>query len=321
MSIKRWGKKLLPILTFFFFGLVAWLLYHSLAQIEWDRVQHALWNVSWQVLAAAAGMVMVNYAILASYDYLALRHLKVPLMPYPKVFLSAFICYALTLNVGAFVGGLGFRYRIYSGWKVARSKIPLIIFFSTLTNWLGYTFLLGIVFITRTGTMDELLPIPPLLIQALGVIACLAVLTYIVFCAKQSVIRVKNHKFHLPRPKTALLQLLLSCCQWTLLAAIIQYLLISLNAQVEYSQVLVTLLFAAIAGVITHIPAGLGVIETVFLRMQLDVHKSDLFVALICYRAVYYILPLLLAIPSYFSLEIYQKKNRTSLKAHQILGH
>jgi glycosyltransferase 2 family protein len=321
MNIKKTVKPLMPVITIIFFGLVAWLLYESLATIEWAEVELALRKVSWKILLPAAALVGINYSILASYDFLAMKHLHIPAMPYPKVFISAFICYALTLNIGAFVGGLGFRFRIYSGWQVPKKKIPKIIFFSTLTNWLGYVLLLGIVFIIRSESLQQLLPLSGTVISTLGWISCLGVAGYLYLCATHRAFKYQKHKFQLPHLPVALLQLFLASIQWTLLAGIIYYLLFSMGARVEYPQVLVTLLFASIAGVITHIPAGLGVLETVFLRMQLDVAQADLFVALISFRAVYYILPLVIALPSYFSLEVYQKKKHTRLKAQQLLSH
>jgi uncharacterized membrane protein YbhN (UPF0104 family) len=77
-----------------------------------------------------------------------------------------------------------------------------------------------------------------------------------------------------------------------------------LRGHIDYGSVLGTLLVAAVAGVITHIPAGLGVLEAVFVALlgsRLDTHT--LLAALLAYRALYYLVPLLLATGVYFSLE------------------
>lgn len=67
-------------------------------------------------------------------------------------------------------------------------------------------------------------------------------------------------------------------------------------------------MIASVAGVLTHVPAGLGVLEAVFLRMNFEISSSLILVALLSYRFVYYLLPLFIAIPSYLSLEYFQKK-------------
>ena len=52
----------------------------------------------------------------------------------------------------------------------------------------------------------------------------------------------------------------------------------------------------AIAGVITHVPAGLGVLEAVFIALlSHQLGRNELLAALILYRFLYYLAPLLLA--------------------------
>ena len=63
-------------------------------------------------------------------------------------------------------------------------------------------------------------------------------------------------------------------------------------------------MISAIAGVVTHIPAGLGVLEAIFLAMlQHQMPASALLAALIGYRALYFLLPLLVACALYLLLE------------------
>ena len=65
-----------------------------------------------------------------------------------------------------------------------------------------------------------------------------------------------------------------------------------------------SLLLAAIAGVLTHVPAGLGVLEAVFIAtVGMQVRQAELLAALLAYRAVYYLVPLLWAVPGYVSME------------------
>ena len=53
---------------------------------------------------------------------------------------------------------------------------------------------------------------------------------------------------------------------------------------------------AAVAGVITHVPAGLGVLEAVFVTMLSSrLPAAQLLAGLLAYRAVYYLLPLAVA--------------------------
>jgi uncharacterized membrane protein YbhN (UPF0104 family) len=60
------------------------------------------------------------------------------------------------------------------------------------------------------------------------------------------------------------------------------------------------MLLAAVAGVVTHVPANLGVLEAVVMATlggRLPAH--ELLAAMLAYRAAYYLLPLALALPAY----------------------
>ena len=69
--------------------------------------------------------------------------------------------------------------------------------------------------------------------------------------------------------------------------------------------VLGVLLVSSIAGVIVHIPAGIGVLEAVFIAMLSgeEISRGAIIAALLAYRALYYFLPLLLATIGYLILE------------------
>jgi len=86
---------------------------------------------------------------------------------------------------------------------------------------------------------------------------------------------------------------------------------ILLQGKVDYAMVLGVLLLAAVAGVVTHVPAGLGVIEAVFI-VSLgggDISNAQLLAALLAYRAVYYLLPLVLALVAYAYTEAKPRDN------------
>jgi uncharacterized membrane protein YbhN (UPF0104 family) len=62
---------------------------------------------------------------------------------------------------------------------------------------------------------------------------------------------------------------------------------------------------AAVAGLLTHIPAGLGVLEAVVLTLLSDVVTTPvLLAALLAYRAIYYLVPFALAATLYLVLEV-----------------
>ena len=120
---------------------------------------------------------------------------------------------------------------------------------------------------------------------------------------------IKGQRLVLPSFKFALLQLAISGANWMVMGAIIWLLL---GQDVNYFFVLGVLLVSSIAGVIVHIPAGIGVLEAVFIALLAGEHVSNgtIIAALLAYRMLYFIAPLLLAIVCYLGLESRAKKMR-----------
>lgn len=308
-------KKILPYLTLVFFIVVAYFFIQSVSSINWSEVRTSLSKFSFFIIMPGLALAALDYFILANYDYLGFRYFKNDKIKYHQVLISAMTCYIFTLNLGAMVGGVGFRFRIYSGWGIAKKFIPKIVVFATLTNWSGHALLLSTFFCFKSQEINDLLGVPIWLLKTLGIFQFASVLTYFILCFKSYAITFKGTTFTFPRISMAFLQFFLSCFQWVLLSFIIYILIHSMGHDVALERIVFTSLLSSIAGVITHIPGGLGVLETIFLKVELGVPKSDILGALIVYRVIYYFIPLLLALPSYLWLEYHQKKNSKSSSA------
>jgi uncharacterized membrane protein YbhN (UPF0104 family) len=73
------------------------------------------------------------------------------------------------------------------------------------------------------------------------------------------------------------------------------------------------LLVGAIVGVFAHVPAGLGVFEFIFVALLSHrVPEARLLAALLGYRAIYYIVPTLIAGAMYLAFELKAKRKSTS---------
>lgn len=141
--------------------------------------------------------------------------------------------------------------------------------------------------------------------RALGALMVLLAAAYVVACfflhGRHWV--VKGRRLELPSAQLALVQLGLSAANWAVMGCAM-YLL--LGQKVPYATVLGVLLAASIVGVVTPIPAGLGVIEAVYLALLSGtVRQGTLMGAVLAYRALYYLLPLAGGIVLYLLLERY----------------
>lgn len=299
-----WAKR---ILGFAFMALVVGLLVKYARTIDWGEVRQSVAETPRDVLLKAALLCAASHLLMSCFDLLG-RYYTRHRLPVPKVMQVNFTSYAFNLNFGSLVGGVAFRYRLYSRLGLRYAVITQVLTLSMLTNWLGYLLLAGIVFTVSPLELPPHWKMDSEGLQLLGVVLLGVALAYLLACgwSRRRRWHVRGHELVLPRSRMALVQLAMSSANWTIMALAIYVLL---QGKVAYSQVLAVLLIAAVAGVITHVPAGLGVLEAVFIALlSHKVPEAQLLGALLGYRALYYIAPLLVAAVLYLSLEVRSRK-------------
>ncbi len=302
-----WAKRLGTLL---FFGLVAWLLVRQAGTIDWDEVLQALLAMPRSVLAGAAGLALLTYAVYSTFDLVGrycIRHG----LPVRRVVGVTLISYAFNLNLGSLVGGVAFRYRLYARLGLRPEQTTKVLALSMLTNWIGYCLLAGIVFWTWPPALPPQWKIDSSGLRWLGAGLVAVALAYLLACVvrRGRELVVRGRRLPLPTWPVALVQLALGCAHWSLNAGILYVLL---QGRLDYPAVLATLLVGAVAGVIAHVPAGLGVLETVFVALlSHQAPAGVLLAALFGYRVVYYLVPLAVATVAYFATELRSRRRRS----------
>lgn len=297
-----------------FLAVVAMLLVRYARAIQWDRVFASLADYRASELLLAAALAATSYLFYCSYDLTARRYTQHGLRT-PRVMAVAFVSYVMSLNLGALIGGGGFRLRLYSHAGLTPARIVRVAAFSIFTNWLGYAVLAGLILVTGVLRIPPEWPVAPWLLRAIGGVLVLLAIAYWVGCGlfHGRHLRLRGRVFHLPTLRMALLQTALACGNWIVIAGIIHVLM---DGRIAYPEVLGVLLLSGIAAALVHVPAGIGVLEAVFIAMlDTQMPRFEILAALLAYRAVYYIAPLLLALPMYFSLEAHHRIHRPRPRA------
>ncbi|ANR78120.1 lysylphosphatidylglycerol synthase domain-containing protein [Kosakonia sacchari] len=308
-SHPRW-RLAKRILTVLFFVAVAVLLVLYAQKVNWDDVWKVIRDYNRTALLSAVALVVVSYLLYGCYDLLGRAYCGHKLAK-RQVMLVSFICYAFNLTLSTWVGGIGMRYRLYSRLGLPGSTITRIFSLSITTNWLGYILLGGVIFTFGVVQIPAHWYIDDTTLRIVGVVLLLVIAVYLWGCAfaKRRHLTIKGHKLVLPSWKFAVAQLAISSANWIAMGAIIWLLM---GMQADFFFVLGVLLVSSIAGVIVHIPAGIGVLEAVFIALLASEHVSQgmIIAALLAYRVLYYFLPLLLALVCYLLLESRAKKLR-----------
>ena len=303
LAVRPWWPWAKRGLTTAFLLFVAWLLIHQAREIEWTKVLEAAKKYPAGTLAIGALFAALSHLLYSTYDLFGKRQTGHDI-PAPRVMLTTFISYAFNLNFGSLIGGIAFRYRLYDRLGLPMKTTTEVVGMSILTNWLGYALVAGCLFVALPFEVPEDWPVGGAVIRSLGVVMVLIALGYVAACAfaKRRTWTLRRHTLNLPSGRFALLQLGVSATSWMVMGVVMFTLL--REYEVSYPATLAVLLSAAVAGVVTYVPAGLGVLEAVYIALlSHTVPKTDLLAAVLAYRGMYYWAPLALAIVLYLLME------------------
>lgn len=307
---QTWGKRLF---TGVFLVLIPVLLYLLARNLDWNEVRHSLLAYKPGTLLIGLALAQCSYLVFASYDLLA-RAYTGHTLPARQVLPVAFVCYAFNLNFTTWVGGVALRYRLYGRLGLDTATITRILTLGLLTNWTGYMLLAGTVFALRLVELPSDWAVGAAGLQLIGVLLLAIAAGYVLACgfAKKRTWRWRAHEITLPSLRLALCQIALGASNWALMALLIFWLL---PGEAFYPSILGIFLISCVAGVVAHIPAGLGVLEAVFLALlHGQIGQGTLVAALLGYRSLYYLIPLLLALVTYLVLEKRAKAMRQRSK-------
>jgi phosphatidylglycerol lysyltransferase len=285
-----WGG---PILGLLIFSLAIWVLHRELAAYRFQDIIQQVHAIPAGRAAMALLLTAAAYGVMTLYDLLALRYLKQSLS-YAKIALAAFVGASFSNNIGlSMLAGASVRYRLYANWGLSTFEITKVVFFCTLTIWLGFFSLGSVVFILEPLTLPAQLHLPVISIRLIGLLMGLPVIAYLaVGVMLKTPLRLRDWEFEVPTRQTGLLQLLVGAADWLLAGCVLAALLPPVDG-LPLPLVLGMYLLAQLVGLASQVPGGLGVFETAFLLLIGDcVPTENVLGALFAFRITYYLLPL-----------------------------
>lgn len=311
---ERLAAALGPLLGLLLFALAIGILHHELAAYHTGDVLEHLGAIPRSRIACALGLTLLGYLALTGYDALAFRWIRSPLR-YPRIAFASFIAYVFSHNVGlSFFGGSAVRYRMFTSWGVAPGDLARAITFNVVTFWLGYLFVGGLALtldpIALPGTWHPFIATSrPLGILFLGVLGSYALSTL----RRERRVRLRGFEVELPGPGMTLAQLAVSSIDWLLAAAVFHVLLPEVPG-LSFERLLGIFLLAQVVGLVSHVPAGLGVFETLMVLLLAPWLPGDAVLGTaLAYRVVYYLIPMGLAVALFAGWEALGRREAVRL--------
>lgn len=283
------------------------VIHNELKEYKIHDIISELGHLSPQTIIFAILLTILNYAIMTGYDFLAFRYIHHPIA-YRKIALASFISYAFSNNMGFIMfSGAPLRYRLYTLWGLSAGEIASVVVFCSLSLWLGFLALGGIVFLAKPFTVPAGVSVHIVPVQEIGFLFLAIVSWYLVFNVfKKKPVRIGGWNLPVIPFRLSVFQIMVSAMDWALSAAIL-YVLIPAGAAISYPSFVGIFMLAQITGLISNIPGGLGVFESaMILFLSPYSQTSAILGSLLAYRGIYYLLPLLASSLTLGLLEIFR---------------
>jgi len=289
-------KMVAPVLlAFALFAGGTYALYRLLEPVNMRDVIAQARAVPTGELLAAFAATFAGYLALIGYDWSALRYLgrKIPLR---VIMVGGFLGYSFgnTIGVSAVSGG-AVRFRIYSAFGLNAFEIAAISTFVSLAFGIGIVIIgMGALALHPYALGNMISWSPDIVRIAAAAIAfgLLAVMTWVAVSGKS--LRIRS--FEIPAPSVGILygQLLFTLVD-TSMAALTLYVLLPDSAP-DFITFLAIFAAAAMLGVLSHVPGGVGVFESVIIAsLPAEVPIEHVAAALLLYRMIFYLVPFALA--------------------------
>lgn len=304
-------SRLKPLFSLLFFALALWLLHRELRDFHYRDVRRFLHDLPAGRLLLALVLTAASYLTLTGYDALSMRYIG-KRVAYWKIALASFTGYAFSNTLGLpLFTGTPLRARFYSGWGLTGLDITRIVLFSYVTFWLGFFGLSGAAFLREPIAIPGLLHLPLASVRPFGFLFLGLVAAYLLVCfLRRRPLTLKGMELDVPRPPLAFAQLAVASLDWSLAGAVL-FSLLSPSWHITFLHFLGVFLFAQVAGLLSHVPGGLGVFETLMvLLLPPEIPRPQLLAVMVAFRGIYYFLPLLIAAVSLSLHEVVRRREQ-----------
>ncbi|MDB4949931.1 MAG: putative rane protein [Gemmatimonadetes bacterium] len=294
-----------------------WLLHRQLAHYDFREVKAAVVGIPHHRLVLALALTVVSYALLPGYDFTALAYVKKKL-PWHRVELAGFLAYGISQTLGfPLVTGSGIRYRLWSSWGLSTAEIAEAIAFANATHTVCAGAVIGTALLLEPRYAVELLKLPAGPLRPVGALCVIGVVFYLVWSVikRGKPLRFRGWEFPVPPVELTLVQLAVAAGDWVL-AGTVLYVMLPTGHGITFPIFIGAFLISLFAGLISHVPGGVGVFETLMvLLLEAWIPAPEVLGRLVAYRALYYLVPFFVAVVLLGIYEIRRQGKRLAAAA------
>jgi uncharacterized membrane protein YbhN (UPF0104 family) len=290
-------KALLGIVaSFAIAGLALYVLYRTFQRISIADVIANIRAVPGERLMIAAACAAGAFTALAVYEVAVVRYVK-HCIGRAKPVITALVAFPLGHALGqTLLSGSALRYRMYSPAGFTAMEVGATVLLCGLPYVLAFGLLLDLALVFGADSLAPVFRLPARWLFVLGCIGLAKDVAYVAFVwFRKAPIRLGGWAVNLPDLRMTTLQIVVGIVDICLIASVL-YLLLPESAGIAFLPFVAVYLASIVVGVLSHVPAGLGVLESMLLLLLPQVPPDELLAAVLLYRVIYEVVPLMLAL-------------------------
>ncbi|WP_339476130.1 MULTISPECIES: bifunctional lysylphosphatidylglycerol flippase/synthetase MprF [unclassified Pseudomonas] len=301
--ISQYRQPIGLAVTLLLFAIALIACRHLLSELDLYALHDSILQVPQPALLGAIAATVAGFIILLGYEWSASRYAGVTLPPQTLV-LGGFTAFAIGNAIGlSLLSGGSVRYRLYARHGLGASDVGHMTLFASLSLGCALPPLAALATLSNLPAASAALHLPATLLGAISVAVLLltSVLAIGIYRRRlpeqphrdSLLVKVGRRTLRLPGRRLTFLQLVITALD-VAAAATVLYLL--LPEAPPFGAFLLVYLLALAAGVLSHVPGGVGVFEAILLAAFADkLGAAPLAAALLLYRLIYVLLPMLAA--------------------------
>ncbi|VVO33340.1 bifunctional lysylphosphatidylglycerol flippase/synthetase MprF [Pseudomonas fluorescens] len=301
--VSKYRQPLGLAVTLLLFAIALIACRHLLSELDLYALHDSILEVPQPALLGALAATVVGFIILLGYEWSASRYAGVTLAP-RILALGGFTAFAIGNAIGlSMLSGGSVRYRLYARHGLGASEVAHMTLFASLSLGCALPPLAALATLSNLPAASVALGLSETLLGAVAVAVLLLFTVLAIGIYRRRLpeqpypdnllVKVGRRTLRLPGRRLTLLQLVITALD-VAAAATVLYLL--LPEAPPFGAFLLVYLLALAAGVLSHVPGGVGVFEAILLAAFADkLGAAPLAAALLLYRLIYVVLPLLVA--------------------------
>jgi uncharacterized membrane protein YbhN (UPF0104 family) len=290
-------RRLLPIVVAAAIIMLAVrVLTRTLKHLAFADVMRELHAISTPALVFASALVVVLYSALATYEAIVARALAGPVSD-RRAMLGALLAAPIGHVVGwGAVSGGAIRYRLYRAVLMRPLDIGKFVLLAALPYPLGLGLLLGVSLSLQSEAAGLILHVPPALARGAG-LACLGLhaLYLTLVLNRRAPLRFGQLQLSLPPPPLTTVQYLVGIVEVSSGASIL-FMLLPPGVAPPFLVFVGVYVLSILAGLLSSMPAGIGVFEAVLVTLLPSVPKEQLIATVLAYRFLLEFAPFAIAV-------------------------